>query len=92
MPFIEKPTYHINFSWLLFLDIESQICAKMTKEDGIWSCRECIYTSRTKGHVYEHIEAKHVHHGGYICPKCSKLLKTRASLRMHSKHYHSTMK
>ena len=75
---------------LFVLDVESAISEKMVKEGSIWYCNDCSYQSGQKGHVYEHVEAKHVIHGGYQCQYCDKVLKSRASVRMHLKQYHPT--
>lgn len=77
---------------LFCLDVETEISEKMYKEGSIWYCNDCSYQSGQKGHVYEHVEAKHVLHGGYQCQYCDKVLKSRASLRMHLKQYHPTFK
>ena len=74
---------------IFILDVDSEIQTKMTKEEGIWLCTDCSYHSSQKGHVYEHIEAKHVVHSGYRCQICDKVLKTSASYRMHFKRCQS---
>ena len=71
-----------------FLDLESEIHQRMYKEGGHWFCKECNHKSSQKGHLYEHVEAKHISHGGYQCLYCEKVLKTQASLRMHRAKYH----
>ena len=60
----------------------------MFKEGSLWHCIDCGFKSPKKDHVYEHIEAKHIIHGGYNCPYCETVLKTRASLRMHQRNKH----
>merc|ERR1712126_492281 len=59
-------------------DIDSEINQRMFKEGSIWYCNDCEYKG-SKSHVYEHVEAKHVTHGGYQCQFCSKILKTKGS-------------
>ena len=67
----------------LFLTVEEEITAKMTKLENTWACRECPYNSRNKTHVVEHVESKHVEHMGYECPFCNKIYKNRSSYRQH---------
>ena len=65
------------------LDLESVIKNKMYKVGQIWHCSDCSYQSQNNGHVYEHIEAKHVEHTGYACSFCDKIFKTKASFGRH---------
>ena len=55
----------------------------MYRDDGFWMCNDCPYKSAVKSHVSEHVEAKHIIHGGHKCQYCDKVLKTRNSLRGH---------
>ena len=70
-----------------FIDVVTELNKKMYKEGKLWFCTDCEYTG-TKGHVYEHVEAKHVIHGGYQCQFCNKVLKTQGSLRVHNNKSH----
>lgn len=67
------------------LDVDSAIHEKLSKVGGLWHCNDCSYQSSNKAHVFEHVEAKHIVHSGYICQICEKVLKTSASYRMHFK-------
>ena len=68
------------------LDMENAVNSRMYKDDAMmWTCSECNYQSKTKGHVFEHIEGKHHVHDGYYCQSCDKVYKSRASFRMHTK-------
>ena len=66
--------------------MDSAIKAKMTKEGRKWYCTDCDYSSRNTGHVYEHIELKHVVHSGYTCQKCGKVEKSKAAAGRHFKN------
>ena len=72
---------------MYILDVDSEINQKMFKDGSLWYCNDCEYKG-SKSHVYEHVEAKHVSHGGYQCQFCSKILKTKGSLRVHNHMYH----
>ena len=76
-------------SKILILDVDAEIKAKMTKEGRTWYCTDCDYSSNHNGHVYEHIESKHVIHDGYVCQYCQKVLKTKASAGRHYKNCQS---
>ena len=65
------------------LDLETAIAEKMYKNGGLWYCNDCDYKTPNKSHCYEHVEAKHIVHGGYTCPICGKILKTSGSYRVH---------
>ena len=82
----------INESWYLnvfdnlLLDVDAAIKAKMTKDGRMWYCTDCDYCSNHNGHVYEHVESKHVVHSGYACQFCQKVLKTKAAAGRHFKN------
>ena len=64
----------------------------MFKEGSIWMCRECEHQATQKCHMYDHVEGKHIQHGGYQCDYCEKILKTKASLRSHLNCSHKQLK
>jgi len=67
-------------------DLEAEILSKMTKEPGgLWQCTVCLYKSKKKIHVSEHVEAKHVSHPGYQCSNCLGVYPNRKALRGHRK-------
>ena len=75
-----------SLALIFILDMEDAVNSKMYRDDSLmWTCAECQYQSRTKGHVFEHIEGKHNVHEGYFCQTCEKVYKSRASFRMHTK-------
>ena len=60
----------------------------MWKQDGIWACTDCDYTSKNNSNVYEHIEGKHVSNPGYICLLYNKICSIRKALRCHKYRNH----
>jgi len=66
-------------------DIDSLIQSLLIKTDNKWHCVECLYESKNKHHVLEHIECKHITQIGYNCSACGKFLKNRIAARFHEK-------
>merc|ERR1712142_99641 len=62
-------------------DLENVINSKMAKVPGttsvLWQCLECNYTSKKNLNVFEHIESKHIQHGGYLCEMCHTTCPTK---------------
>ena len=77
--------------YVLILGIDTEINSKMFKEAGLWQCSECSYQSNKKSNVYEHVESKHVMHGGYVCPVCEKVCRSKNALRSHHHSNHMTL-
>jgi hypothetical protein len=78
---------------LPFLDLESMIVSKMSKNiDGDWQCNDCFKTSKVKTNIFEHIEANHVDSPGYQCELCYKFCRTRNALRNHKNFKHKQIK
>ena len=69
-------------------DVENEINTKLYKDEtGTWVCTDCGYSSKTKSHVYEHIERKHLHHE-YQCGICEVMVRTKNDLGRHKKQCH----
>ena len=86
LDFFSLDTMKYSSALIFILDMEDAVNSKMYRDDSLmWTCAECHYQSRTKGHVFEHIEGKHNVHDGYFCQSCEKVYKSRASYRMHNK-------
>jgi len=73
---------------------EALITSKMTKfHDGVasfWQCIECLYTSKLRHNMRNHIESQHTASPGYYCKQCDKFCKTKNALSLHksrSQHY-----
>jgi len=73
-------------------DVELIIRSKMTKQDGIWLCTDCDYTTKKSSNLYEHIESRHCPTAGYTCGVCAKFCPTRNAMRNHNVRYHQTSK
>ena len=57
--------------------------------NGRWVCRMCDYSSKQKGHVFEHVESKHINDGlSYFCAFCGNAFRARNLLRMHVRTKH----
>ena len=83
---INLPSHIVSFLGLVTDDLEAEILSKMTKEPGgLWQCTVCLYKSKKKIHVSEHVEAKHVSHPGYQCSNCLGVYPNRKALRGHRK-------
>ena len=60
----------------------------MFKEDSVWHCVDCGHSSRFKGDVAKHVEAKHIETEGFNCNYCSKFFTSRNSLKSHISRFH----
>ena len=78
----------IEINELVFcLEMEEAVNNLMYKDDEMmWTCRDCHYQSRMKGHVFEHIEGKHQVHDGYLCSHCQQVFKTKGYFQRHHKN------
>jgi len=53
-------------------------------ENAVWKCTQCEYSTKSKTHMTEHVESKHVDDGlAYACKFCPRTLKSRNTLRLH---------
>ena len=59
----------------------------MEKIDGIFHCKACVYTSRNRIHMKEHVE-RHIDGLSYPCQFCDKTFRSRNSLRRHLYNFH----
>jgi len=64
----------------------------MTKQEGLWFCTECDYSTKKSSNLYEHIESRHCPTSGYTCVVCAKFCPTRNAMRNHNVRYHQTSK
>jgi len=55
----------------------------------LWQCLQCGKTSSYITNIKDHIEAKHLEGYQFQCPECPKIVKTRASIRVHMKSAHN---
>ena len=64
--------------------------SQMTKrDDGIWHCQLCDYSSKYTTRVQDHIEAQHFQSDGYQCHMCQKYCSTKNALKCHIYRYHN---
>ena len=68
--------------------IQSKMYRVAGESSGVWQCSECSYSSKVKCNVSQHIEAKHIQHGGYYCFICHKTCPSKNAFRMHNKRNH----
>ena len=73
------------------VDLEAEISAKMCKASDLWQCMDCMWTTKYKTRLWEHIEAKHVTSQGYSCPICSKFCPSKNAWHHHKSRYHKGM-
>jgi len=64
------------------------VAQKMSKTGDGWQCQDCLWTTKYKTRLWEHIEAKHVQSGGYNCAMCSKFCSTKHAFHIHKSRYH----
>merc|ERR1719481_1789095 len=56
--------------------INAVIDRKMSRTGELWQCLDCLWTSKHKNRLWEHIEAKHTNSVGYNCVLCQKFCPT----------------
>ena len=85
----------INVFFMLFfpccLDLDAEISSKMCKASDLWQCKDCLWTTKYKTRLWEHVEAKHVTSQGYNCPLCSKFCPSKNAWHHHKSRYHKGM-
>ncbi|XP_023339235.1 protein tramtrack, beta isoform isoform X13 [Eurytemora carolleeae] len=67
-------------------ELDALIAANMYRDEVQgWICKFCGKSSKKNSHIIAHIEAKHCRTRGFVCPTCDKVVKTRESLRHHTR-------
>jgi len=61
----------------------------MVKLGDFWQCKVCLWETKHKTRLWEHIEAKHVQSAGYSCPFCSKFCSSKNAWKQHKSKFHS---
>lgn len=70
----------------IFSELDNLILEQMHRTSDLgWICNICGKSSAKKNNITSHIEAIHMQTGGFHCDVCSKVFKTRDSLRHHTK-------
>ena len=72
-------------------DFDAYVDANSARDQfsKLWHCSLCSHQCLHKLDMSRHIESKHVNLPELNCDVCGKASKTRNSLRMHMKNYHS---
>ena len=55
---------------------------------SLWRCLECGQEAKRKDNLAIHIEAKHLHNPGFVCPHCAKFCPSRNALNTHVSRKH----
>ena len=55
---------------------------------SVWHCTQCGKSGKKKSNIKEHVEANHIQGLQIECPICQRILKSRASLRIHNFNVH----
>jgi len=61
---------------------------KMSKIGELWQCLDCLWTTKNRTRLWEHIEAKHVQSAGYTCQICLKFCPSKRGLINHKARNH----
>lgn len=72
----------------LIVELEDQISEKMEKLGDTWQCRDCLWTTKYKTRLWEHVEAIHVQSHGYNCPFCAKFCPSKKAWINHKSKFH----
>jgi len=70
------------------IDLETEISEKMEKLGDVWQCRDCLWTTKYKTRLWEHVEAIHVQSHGYNCPFCAKFCPSKKAWINHKSKFH----
>lgn len=62
------------------------------RQDGLWHCTICEYSSYYTTSVSRHIESRHLEASQYMCKLCHKICANRNALKCHNYQYHSSNK
>ena len=70
------------------IETAKKIEAMLKKEDYLWRCTVCEYSSRAKTHLKEHVEA-HIESLRYPCNYCGKVIGSTNALKKHILRSHN---
>merc|ERR1712129_22432 len=65
-------------------EYDQKVAELIEKNDLIWTCKECGYRTKNKGHVCEHVE-KHITGYLHMCKFCDKTYSMKRTLRHHER-------
>ena len=69
-------------------ELNAEIAKQMAKNGEVWQCLSCMWTTKYKTRLWEHVEAKHVTSNGYSCPFCSKFCSSKNAWHQHKSKFH----
>ena len=82
----------LEINWFIlgsFGDLDAMIDARISKTGPqTYQCMECSFNANKKSTVLNHVESKHISHGGVSCDLCGKVCATRQAYRMHKSRDH----
>jgi len=57
----------------------------MFKNADVWQCRDCLWTTKYRTRLWEHVESKHLVGQCFIysCPVCGKTFKSKNAFQTH---------
>jgi len=72
-------------------DWDSQVNARLLREDGVYFCTDCDYSSSKKPNTVSHIQARHITgFEGYTCSACGSNCGTIRAFDTHLNRVHGT--
>ena len=83
------PLFTISGNPEQFSELDNLIKELYYKIAAGFQCCKCDHTSKQRQNMVNHVESKHVHHEGVVCPFCQKHFATRQAHRMHHSRVHS---
>jgi hypothetical protein len=54
----------------------------------LWQCRVCLYSTKKKHNLMEHVEARHLDNTTVLCTYCQAVCKNKKSYRHHLYKHH----
>ena len=73
----------------LILDEILERIRRVTMGSGcVWQCRVCLYYTKKKHNLMEHVEARHLDNTSVVCSFCQALCKNKKSHRNHLYKHH----
>ena len=86
---MEKPVISVQSSDIQSMEeLDQKVEESYSKDsDGFYSCHYCAKSFKLRGHIKEHVE---IHFEGlsFPCTHCDSILRSRSSLRQHTKKKH----
>jgi len=91
---INPPIVHLDYAAYDEEQLDEKINEMMLKTDSLYTCTVCGKATSGKSlgkrqNLRDHIEARHVEGVSHFCQVCNAMAKTRNSMRMHVRNYHS---